>query len=298
LDFKSAFRKLAKQAFDIPAHLIGRLGGRYYFEDYIRVYPDGRRHLPLGISTRARPEDINNYKNHCKVYRFAAQFVRNARVVDVGCGSGYGCKILKTEGRAGSVSGCDLSRPAIRYAQHSFSEYAEFSEQSVTDMKQFSDSSFDVAISSEVLEHVKEYGMEGKTISEIKRIVRENGLLILGTPNSELMGSHGFYYDEIDMLMAHNFKEYCIFENALVPFEPKEVTKWEDRRKRNRTGVIVSELINLSETSLPNLPNVTPQLKRGVPATRYRFDGLDVDLSRLHNTHSWLILAINEKDKQ
>ncbi|MDG7002192.1 MAG: hypothetical protein JRN15_24090, partial [Nitrososphaerota archaeon] len=112
------------------------------------------------------------------------------------------------------------------------------------EMSQFFDSAFNVGICNEVLERVKEYGKEGQTISEIKRVTQAGGLLIFGTPNSEFLGGHGFYFDEIEMLVARNFEKYCIFENAFLPFDSNSLEKWEKRLNTNKTGVIISEKYN------------------------------------------------------
>ena len=109
----------------------------------------------------ANKNDINNYLNHCKFYGFVAQFVNEKRVADVGCGSGYGAEILKNSG-AGYIHGFDLSKSSINFATEKYSKAAEFSIATITDMNTVSDNSFDVTISSEVMEHIKEYNMEIK----------------------------------------------------------------------------------------------------------------------------------------
>jgi sugar lactone lactonase YvrE len=34
-------RRIAKAAWSSATHTIGRMNGRYFFEDFVRVYPDG-----------------------------------------------------------------------------------------------------------------------------------------------------------------------------------------------------------------------------------------------------------------
>jgi 2-polyprenyl-3-methyl-5-hydroxy-6-metoxy-1,4-benzoquinol methylase len=267
---------LAMASHCLLRHWIASITGRYYFEDNIRVCPDHKD---------------NNFLNHCKFYKFAAQFVNNKRVADIGCGTGYGCEILKQKGAA-SVRGSDISKKAIKYASSKYGDIADFIIQNVTDLKEYSDNSFDVSVCSEVLEHVKEYCKEQDAIAEIKRITNNKGLLIIGTPNSELLGQHGFSYKEIKSLFQKNFSRFCIFENALMPSGSKKFL-WEERVTNGEVGIIISENIDLSETCL--LDSSQPQIKNGLKAGIFTFVNYDIDTTLLHNTHSWVIIAINDK---
>jgi 2-polyprenyl-3-methyl-5-hydroxy-6-metoxy-1,4-benzoquinol methylase len=287
-DLKRAVRRAAKRVVTPATHAIGRLRGSYYFEDYIRVYPGGVAYNRLGLRRRPTRADLNNFRNHMKVYEFAAQFVAGKRVADIGCGSGFGCKILKEAG-AVTVHGTDISNHAVRYAKMHFGAYADFARQTIVDLHEFPDAFFDVVVSSEVLEHIKEYGHEDRALAELERIVRPGGLVLVGTPNSELLGDHGFWFHEIDALFRDRFAEFRIFENALVPFDEESRRAWEERLAKGRTGVIVTEDIDLSETVLP--PGVRPELKRGLDAGEFDFAGYKVDTRLLHNTHGWLVLA-------
>jgi 2-polyprenyl-3-methyl-5-hydroxy-6-metoxy-1,4-benzoquinol methylase len=282
-------RRLAKRLASPVTHLVGRVTGRYYFEDYVRVYPGGIAYNRFGFKRRARPHDLKNLQNHMKFYGFAAQFAPGQRVIDVGCGSGYGCKILRDAGAA-DVHGADVSRHALRFARKHYGSDASFTRQSITDLDDYPDEFGDVVISSEVLEHIKEYGLAGRALDELRRVAKRGGLLIVATPNSELLGEHGFSWDELSSLIAARFDDYCIFENALLPFEPDARRAWEERRASGRTGVIVSERLNLDETVVPD--GVTPEPKRGQPPGELEFANRRIDTGRLHNTHSWVALAI------
>lgn len=276
--------------FNIFAHLIGGMSGKYYFEDYVRVYPDGLAFNKFGKRRNQTKQDWNNYLNHCKFYRFVGQFVQNKNIVDVGCGSGYGSKVLKECG-ALSYDGFDISKSSLGYAKAHFDDFGTFGLASITDMSQVVDGSYDITISSEVLEHIKEYQMEQRAIDELKRITKKSGLIIIGTPNAELLKNHGFSYEEMKDLFSNNFTNYCIFENAFVPFgEMKKA--WTKRMEEKNTGVVISESINMEESCVPD--GYTPELKQGIEAGTYPFEGYHIDTKLLHNTHSWVVIAINE----
>ncbi|MFC2011750.1 hypothetical protein ACFLVU_01340, partial [Chloroflexota bacterium] len=97
-------------------HIIAKMKKTNFFEDYVRVYPDGIAFNRFGIKKEATKNNINNFLNHYKVYKFAAQFVKDKRVVDAGCGSGYGCELFKLNGAA-SVCGSDISKHSISFAR-------------------------------------------------------------------------------------------------------------------------------------------------------------------------------------
>lgn len=280
-------------------HAIAQASRRYYFEDYGRVYPNGiaygrlgrRRHVRELDRDIVRELELRNFLNHRKFYDFAAQFVEGKRAVDAGCGSGYGCKILADAG-ASHVHAFDASRHSLRFARKRFGEHASFTRQTITALDQYQDEFADVVVCSEVLEHVKEYGLEARALDELRRITKPRGLLVLGTPNSELLGDHGFTWDELSDLVRRRFDEVCVFENALLPFDPVARRAWEGRVASGQTGVVISERIVLAETVLP--ADGAIELKRGLEAGEIEFGGRSVDTTRLHNTHSWVVLAVRE----
>ncbi|MEN3340785.1 MAG: hypothetical protein V7644_189 [Actinomycetota bacterium] len=282
-------RRVGKRAILPVTHAVGRATRRYYFEDFVRVYPGGIAYNRLGIRHRARADELKIFRNHVRVYEFAAQLVAGKRVADVGCGAGYGCKILHDAG-AREVHGCDISRHALRFARRRFGACAEFTRQTIVDLTDYGDDSFDIVFSSEVLEHIKEYGLAGAALAELRRIVRPGGLLIVGTPNSELLGEHGFSFDEISALFAGQVHELLVFENALVPFEAAARDAWRERAATGRTGVVVSERVAVEEIPVP--PGKVVETKRGEePGTR-TLGGYTFNTGLLHNTHGWIVLAV------
>jgi 2-polyprenyl-3-methyl-5-hydroxy-6-metoxy-1,4-benzoquinol methylase len=284
---KRRLKQVAKPIHFWVTRFFGRLTGKYYFEDYVRVYPDGAAFNQFGIRRSGVQSDVKNFLEHQKFYRFAAQFVSGKRVADVGCGSGYGCEILKHAGAA-QVCGADLSRHAIAFARSRFGHCAEFTIQPITDLRSYADDSFDVTVCSEVLEHIKEYGREEDAVCQLKRITRPGGLVVLGTPNTEYLPDHGFSFEEISHLMRQNFQQFLLFENALVPVGEARLL-WERRFQEGKTGTVISERINLAETPLPETGEI--EIKIGQEPGRLRFAGHEVDTCRLHNARSWVVVA-------
>ncbi len=140
-----------------------------------------------------------------------------------------------------------------------------------------------------MLEHIKEYGKEDVAVSEIRRITRAGGTVIIATPNSELLPDHGFSYEEIDALIRRHFRRYVVFENALVPSSQLARSAWEARRASGRVGTVITEAIRFDETVL--LDDTIPETKVGEPPGSLMLGDLAIDTSLLHNTHSWVAVA-------
>ncbi len=88
-------KTLLSKPYDAITHLLGRVSKRHYFEDFVRVHPNGTARNRFGIEKKSTNTKLNKFLNHCKFYNFAAQFVSGKAVGDIGCGSGYGCTILR-----------------------------------------------------------------------------------------------------------------------------------------------------------------------------------------------------------
>jgi len=117
---------------------------------------------------------------HYHRYLFATQFCRGRDVLDIASGEGYGSFVLSQVARR--VSGVDIDAASIEHANRTYgSETLTFIEGSCSKMP-IPTGSIDVVVSFETIEHI--YDHEG-FLSEIRRVLREKGLLIVSTPDRQ-----------------------------------------------------------------------------------------------------------------
>jgi O-antigen biosynthesis protein len=115
---------------------------------------------------------------HLHRYLFARQMVKGRRVLDLATGEGYGANLLA--GTALMVTGLDIDYSATHHARSKYRKTnLEFVAASVTSLP-FVDRSFDVVTCFEVIEHIEDHPA---LLSEVKRVLDENGLFIVSTPN-------------------------------------------------------------------------------------------------------------------
>lgn len=122
----------------------------------------------------------DRYK-HLQRYKWAAKRCEG-RILDLGCGTGYGTKILSGKGR--EIYGIDVSQEAIDYARRKYfgPEYICCSAEKLP----FEDNYFDAVTAFEIIEHVEK---PEKVLDEIHRVLKKDGDLFISTPNLRHLGN-------------------------------------------------------------------------------------------------------------
>ena len=136
------------------------------------------------------------------------------RALDIGCGPGANIEVLNTF--AGKVTGVDISPKAIEYSRriHPHNEFLLANAENLP----FADSSFDLILCSEVLEHVE----DTKAIAEVLRILKPQGVLIITVP------AHRYLWNFNDRF-NHHLRRYNTSAIKILlgaPFAIKHVGYW------------------------------------------------------------------------
>lgn len=116
---------------------------------------------------------------HLHRYLFARTMVSGLDVLDIASGEGYGCRILSDTAR--SVVGVDLDREIVdRATRVHGSESVRFIQGTCLSIP-LEDDSVDAIVSYETIEHIQDHA---GFMSEIRRVLRADGLLIMSTPDT------------------------------------------------------------------------------------------------------------------
>ncbi|MBP1934764.1 glycosyltransferase [Ammoniphilus resinae] len=147
----------------------------------------GERFVPSAV------DDIELEIEHLQRYLSVADMVRDKVVLDAASGEGYGSFILSE--KAAKVTGIDLSKDAVEHAREAYKRFNLTFECASIEKLPFEDSSFDIVVSFETIEHVDEM-IQKSFLNEIKRVLKKGGLLIMSTPNKYIYSDRANYKNE------------------------------------------------------------------------------------------------------
>jgi 2-polyprenyl-3-methyl-5-hydroxy-6-metoxy-1,4-benzoquinol methylase len=148
---------------------------------------------------------------HQVFYSWVGQQVREKKVLDAGCGEGYGVNILgKTAQRA---VGIDVKEDLINYALRRYlSENIEFLVMDCETLG-FQKEAFDIVVCNELIEHLVNYKA---FISGTFELLKPGGFFICATTNAEL----SFKKDDGSPMNRNHFQEFNVeqLRAELKPF--------------------------------------------------------------------------------
>jgi len=189
----------------------------------MRVEFTGERVIPGQV-------DADLLNEHLARYAFAARLARGKRVLDAGCGAGYGAAELAES--ALSVVGADIAAEAVAFArEHYRLPHLEFEQASCTALPH-PDAAFDLVVAFEVIEHLTGWR---NFLLEVRRVLAPTGQFIVSTPNklyyaesrsragANPFHAHEFEFDEFRGELSAVFPHISLFlENHVegVAFRP------------------------------------------------------------------------------
>jgi ubiquinone/menaquinone biosynthesis C-methylase UbiE len=160
------------------------------------------------FTERMVPEEAHGrvFWEHIGRYRFAKDFVRGKRVLDIACGEGYGASSLFKAGAA-SVVGVDIDAGVCEHARRKYRIDARTGDAQAMPLP---DRSIDLIVSFETIEHVNN---PQEFLQECARVLVPEGMLIVSTPNRPVYSGesaknpfHRIEFDEqefLGLLRAH-----------------------------------------------------------------------------------------------
>jgi len=162
--------------------------------------------------------DVDLWNEHLSRYAFAARLARRKRVLDVGCGAGYGSAELALS--ASSVTGVDVDPGAVAYAAEHYSRPNLTFQAGGAASLPFDDASFDLVVAFEVIEHLSNWEV---LLSEARRVLAPGGQFVVSTPNKAYYAEsrrlhgpnpfheHEFEFDEFKQALERIFPHVLLF---------------------------------------------------------------------------------------
>jgi 2-polyprenyl-3-methyl-5-hydroxy-6-metoxy-1,4-benzoquinol methylase len=205
---------------------------------------------------------------HVARYDWATELVPGKRVLDAGCGTGYGSNILARAG-ADEVVAVDIDGPTVERARNAAENVVTLC---VADLHRlsFDDASFDVVVCFEVLEHVEE---PETVLDELARVLQPGGVLVVSSPNPDVYPAgnphhvHEFHRRELAETLGTRFehirvvRQHAWLASSLVDDDQLEAEDGFVVRARSALADAEGkELYSVALASEHELPQVPPQL--------------------------------------
>lgn len=144
--------------------------------------------------------DVDLLNEHLGRYMFAVRLAGGKRVLDAGCGAGYGAAQLARV--AASVIGADIAADAVVFARGQYRNPNLSFEQASCTALPHPDGCFDLVVAFEVIEHLTDWR---GFLQEVRRLLAPGGQFVVSTPNrlyyTESRGARGpnpFHIHEFD----------------------------------------------------------------------------------------------------
>lgn len=138
---------------------------------------------------------------HEWLWKHCADFPPQARILEVGCGSGtLWQRVIDRVPAEWDITLTDFSSGMLEDARHNLAEHAARFTFQVMDAQDipFDDATFDAVIANHMLYHVPD---RPKALAQIRRVLKPNGVLIAATNGQNHMR-------ELDVLLMEVFPEY------------------------------------------------------------------------------------------
>ena len=148
---------------------------------------------------------------HMHRYACVVPLCQGKEVLDIACGEGYGSALLSRGAK--SVVGVDISEKAVAHARTVYQGMPNLRyEVGSATAVPLPTASVDLVVSFETIEHLYE---QREMLAELRRVLRQDGLLIISSPNKKVYSDDRnyvnefhvkeLYFEEFDALLHEQF---------------------------------------------------------------------------------------------
>lgn len=241
------------------------------------------------------------YYEHITRYKFASQFIKGKNVLDLACGEGYGSDLLLKSG-AKKVVGVDISTETVNHAKNKYkSKNLSFIQSDAVSLP-FEDKTFDIVVSFETIEHLKD---QDKFISEIKRVLTKNGLAIISTPNARVYEKGNIFHIKeltikaFENLIMSKFKHYKLLTqdnysaNCISDVSINQTTIDSNKLSNKKNDRYLISLA--SNYAIPDHINVVSLFDKDLPrlyeSTKTKLKEKEDELNSIYKSRGWKIIS-------
>jgi ubiquinone/menaquinone biosynthesis C-methylase UbiE len=191
---------------------------------------------------------------HLHRYAITLDYIKDKVVLDIACGEGYGSNIMSKA--ATKVFSVDIDENTVQAARKKYQRRnIKFLSGNATAIP-IENNTIDVVVSFETIEHLEDHqGM----LREIKRVLKENGLLIISTPDKLYYSDKKNYNNEFHVkeLYKNEFKELInnSFRNLQLIRQTyyKGCSILEDDNKKNGLKILSGNFLNVDKFEIDPL---------------------------------------------
>jgi len=183
------------------------------------------------------------------------------KILDIGASQGFFSDIYP---HTAEITSIDKQNSENNYFALSKFKFDKYEELNAWELDGFSDDYFDMVIFNEVIEHLTLEEIE-KTMKQIKRVLKPEGLLQVGTPNKKVRKAlgkymaneyhiHEFEYKDItDIFKKHNFE--ILKEEGLLEYKEGKVIKINFRHEDPKNSYVMWFLLSNTKGKTKNDKN-------------------------------------------
>lgn len=184
------------------------------------------------------------WNEHLARYLFASRLAAGKRVLDLACGTGYGAAELAS--LAAHVVGVDIAAEPLHYAREHYERLNLDFTQADCRHAPFPDSSFDLVIAFELIEHLAD---SASLLREARRLIAPSGQFVVSTPNRDYyeytrrqsgpnpFHQHEFDFEEFRAALEEYFPQVALFVQNhadCIVFKPVTITTSVDLRLESK----------------------------------------------------------------